>query len=264
MTRSWAFNDRATMGEWRLSYSLSAVETCSDCPVHDRGMFCRLLQGTLTELNSFRQDCLYPRGAILFVEGDHPRGLFILCSGQAKLSVISATGHAVNLRIVEPGEAVGLSSVVANEPYATRAETLSNCRVSFIARLRFLQLVHAHPDLSLNVSRHLSRELHIAYDQTRLLALAPGTQVKLAQFLLTWAEKHGEAVAEGTRMVVYMTHGEIGNSIGASRETVSRILGDFRRRRLIRIRGSTVVILQPEQLLQLTTEGPPDRLHSGG
>jgi CRP/FNR family cyclic AMP-dependent transcriptional regulator len=241
------------MGDWRVPYSLNIVESCSDCPMRDRGLFCKLLQGTLAELNSLRQDCLYPRGAVLFVEGEAPRGLFILCSGQAKLSASSANGHALNLRIVEPGEALGLSSVVVNEPYATRAETLSNCQVSFIARLRFLQLAHAHPDFSLNVSRHLSMELHSAYDQTRLLALAPGTQVKMAIFLLSWAEKHGEPVADGMRMAVYMTHGEIGESIGASRETVSRILGEFRRRQLIRVRGSTIVILQPKQLRSLTT-----------
>jgi CRP/FNR family cyclic AMP-dependent transcriptional regulator len=241
------------MGDWRVPYGLNVVESCSDCTMREKGPFCRLLQGTLSELNSFRQDCLYPRGAVLFVEGEMPRGLFILCSGQAKLSATSANGHALNLRIVEPGETLGLSSVVANEPYTTRAETLSNCQVSFISRLRFLQLAHAHPDFSLNVSRHLSMELRNAYNQTKLLALAPGTQVKVAQFLLSWAEKHGEPVADGMRIAVYMTHGEIGESIGASRETVSRILGEFRRRQLIRIHGSTIVILQPTQLRGLTT-----------
>lgn len=240
------------MGMPRVPYNLKVIESCSSCVMQEKGLFCRLLQGTVTELNSLRHNCLYPRGAALFVEGEAPRGLFILCSGQAKVSVSSAAGHSVNLRIVEEGEALGLSSVVANEPYKVRAETLSHCQVSFIPRLQFLQLFRAHPDLSLNVSRHLSMELHKAYDQTRLVALAPGTQVKVAQFLLAWAEKHGELVAEGVRLAVHMTHEEIGESIGAARETVSRVLGDFRRKQLIRIRGGTIVILQPQQLLGLT------------
>ncbi len=236
----------------RVPYNRSVVESCSDCSLPEMGLFCRLPQRTLAELNSFRQDCLYPRGAILFVEGEDPRGLFILCSGRAKLSILSASGHAVNLRIVEPGEALGISSVIANEPYATRAETLSCSQVSFIPRIKFLQLLRAHPDLSLNVSRHLSMELHKAYEQTQLLALAPGTQVKVAKFLLTWAEKHGQLGDGGMRVSVHMTQEEIGESIGASRETVSRVLGDFRRRELIRTRGGTIVILQPQQLFGLT------------
>lgn len=237
----------------RVPYNLSVIGSCSGCPMHEKGLFCRLPQRTVAELNSLRQSCLYPRGAVLFGEGETPNGLFILCSGQVKLSVGSSSGHIINLRIVEPGESLGLSSVIANEPYATRAETLSHCQVSFISKLHFLQLLRAHPDLSLNVSKHLSMELHKAYDQTRLLALAPGTQVKVAQFLMAWAEQHGELVVAGMRLAVHMTHEEIGESIGASRETVSRVLGDFRRKRLIQIRGGTIVILQPQQLRGLTS-----------
>jgi CRP/FNR family transcriptional regulator, cyclic AMP receptor protein len=243
------------MAEPRVPYSLNVMESCSSCALNEKGLFCKLPQGTIAEMNSLRQFSLYPRGTVLFVEGEAPRGLFILCSGQAKLSVTSATGHAINLRIVEQGEALGLSSVVANEPYVMRAETLSPCQVSFIPRLQFLQLFRAHPDLSLVVSKHLSMELHKAYDQTRLLALAPGTQVKVAQFLLSWADKHGELVTEGVRLAIHMTHEEIGESIGASRETVSRVLGDFKRKQLIRTRGGTIVILQPQQLRGLTTDG---------
>ena len=237
----------------RVPYSLSIIESCSSCALRENGLFCKLPQGTIAELSSLRHSCLYPRGAVLFVEGEAPNGLFILCSGQVKLSVGSPSGHIINLRIAEPGEALGLGSVVASEPYAMRAETLSHCQVSYISKLQFLQLLRAHPDLSLNVSRHLSMELHKAYDQTRLLALAPGTQVKVAQFLLTWAEQHGELAVGGMRLAVHMTHEEIGESIGASRETVSRVLGDFRRKQLIRVRGGTIVILQPRQLRGLTS-----------
>ncbi len=243
------------MAEPRVPYNLNVIESCHSCALHEKGLFCRLPQGTLAEMNSLRQSCLYPRGTVLFVEREAPRGLFILCSGQIKLSVSSPTGHVITLRIVEQGEALGLSNVVANEPYAMRAETSSHCQVSFIPRLQFLQLFRAHPDLSLNVSKHLSTELHKAYDQTRLLALAPGTQVKVAQFLLAWADKHGELVTEGVRLAVHMTHEEIGESIGASRETVSRVLGDFKRKQMIRISGGMIVILQPQQLRGLTTDG---------
>ncbi len=237
----------------RVPYNLSVIESCSTCPMHEKGLLCRLPERTTAELNSLRHSCLYPRGAVLFGEGEAPTGLFILCSGQVKLSVGSSSGHVINLRIVDPGEALGLNNVIANEPYSVRAETLSHCQVSFISKLHFLQLLRAHPDLSLNVSRHLSMELHKAYDQTRLLALAPGTQVKVAQFLMAWAEQHGELAMEGMRVAVHMTHEEIGESIGASRETVSRVLGDFRRKRLIQMRGGTIVILQPQQLRGLTS-----------
>ncbi len=241
------------MSDSRIPYNLNVIESCSSCPMHEKGLFCRLSQGTLAELNSLRQFCLYPRGTVLFVEEELPRGLFILCSGSVKLGISSHTGHALSLRIAEPGEALGLGNVVANEPYVMRAETLSHCQISFIPKLQFLQLFRAHADLSLNVSKHLNVELRKAYDQTRLLALAPGTQVKVAQFLLAWSDRQGEMVREGVSPAIHLTHEEIGESIGASRETVSRILGDFRRKQLIRIRGGTIVILQPQELRVLSS-----------
>ncbi len=237
----------------RVPYNLDVIESCTTCPVREKGLFCRLPQGAASELNALRQSCLYPRGAVLFSEEETPKGLFIVCSGTVKLSIGSSTGHTLNLRIVHPGEGLGLNSVLANEPYAVRAETLSHCQVSYLSRLSFMQLLRAHTDLSLNVSRQLGMELHQAYDQTRLLALAPGTQVKVAQFLISWAEQHGEMFAAGLRLAVHMTHEEIGESIGASRETVSRILSDFKRRQLIQIKGGTIVILQPQQLIGLKT-----------
>ncbi len=241
------------MPEYRVPCGVSFTESCLSCAKQEKGPFCRLPQPIVAALNSVRQSSLYPRGAVLFSEGEAPRGVFILCSGQAKLSIGSSTGHAINVRIVGPGESLGLGSIVANEPYGMRAETLSHCQVSFIPRLQFLQLLRAHPDLSLNVSRHLAMELHKAYDQTRLLALSPGTQVKVAHFLLAWADQQENLAEEGTRLAVHATHEEIGESIGAARETVSRILGDFKRRQLIRVRGGTIVILQPQQLRGLTS-----------
>lgn len=241
------------MGGFRVPYNLNVVESCSSCSMHEQGMFCNLPQRTLTDLNSHRQSSLYPRGAVLFVEDETPRGLFILCSGQAKLSASSESGHAINLRVAEPGELLGLGSIILNRPYDARAETLRPSQVSFIPRLRFLQLLRAHADLALNASRHLGMELHKAYNLNRLLALAPGTQVRVAQFLVAWAERKGERVAEGVSLAVNMTHEEIGESIGASRETVSRILSDFKRKHLIGVRGGSIIILDPQQLLCLTT-----------
>lgn len=237
-------------------YNLQVSENCFSCVMREEGLFCQLPERVLSQLNSLRQNTFYPRGAVLFVEGEAPRGIFILCSGQAKVLATSPGGNRITLRLVEQGEVLGLSNTVSNEPYPITAETLSPCQVSFIPRLGFLQLLRASPDVSLRVAKHLSMELHKAWDQTRLLALSPGTQVRFVQFLQGWAQQHGQVLSEGTRLALNMTHEEIGASIGASRETVSRILGDLKRRELIRIVGGSITILQPHQLLGLIA-GPP-------
>ena len=229
-------------------YNLKIVEGCLGCVTREEGLFCQLPHVALSTLNSIRQTSIYPRGVLLFVEGQPARGLYILCSGQAKLYVNSAEGQSLTLRLVEHGEVLGLSSLIADERYPVTAETLCPSQVSFIPRLEFLQLMRASPDVALRVAKHLSMELSKAWRQTKMLALAPDTHCKLTQFLLEWAQKHGQPTSDGLRIALHMTHEEIAQSIGASRESVSRILSEWKHRGVIRSSGGTITILCPLEL----------------
>ncbi|HMD85699.1 MAG TPA: Crp/Fnr family transcriptional regulator [Terriglobia bacterium] len=231
----------------RGPYNLKVVENCFGCVTREEGLFCQLPHSALSELNNLRQTAFYPKGALLFVEGQPTRGLFLMCAGQAKLYVNSAEGQSLTLRIVEPGEALCLSALIADESYPATAETLCPSQVSFLPRLGFLQMMRAHPDVSLRVAKHLSMEVSKAWQQTRMLALAPDTHAKLTQFLFGWAEKHGQATADGLRITLHMTHEEIARNIGASRESVSRILSDWKQRGVIRVCAGSITIPNPKE-----------------
>jgi CRP/FNR family transcriptional regulator len=231
----------------RGPYNLNVIENCFGCVSKEEGLFCQLPAAALSELNNLRQTTFYPRGALLFVEGQATRGLFIMCSGQAKLYINSAEGQSLTLRTVDPGEVLGLSSLIADEPYPATAETLFPSQVGFLPRLAFLQLMRAYPDVSLRVAKHLSMEISKAWQQTRMLALAPDTHAKLTQFLFNFADKHGQVTSEGLRIILHMTHEEIARNIGASRESVSRILSDWKQRGVIRVNGGSITIPNPKE-----------------
>jgi len=237
----------------RGPYNLRLVESCLGCITREEGLFCKLPHAALSTLNSLRQTSTYPRGVMLFVEGQPSRGLYIVCSGEAKLYVNSADGQSLTVRVVEHGEVLGLSSLIRDECYPVTAETLCPCQVSFIPRLEFLQFMRANADVALRVARHLSMELSKAWQQTKMLALAPDTHSKLIQFLLAWAEKRGQTTPDGLRITLHMTHEEIAQSIGASRESVSRILSDWKHRGVIRSSGGAITILQPLELQIIAT-----------
>jgi CRP/FNR family transcriptional regulator, cyclic AMP receptor protein len=232
-------------------YNLKVIESCFSCVMREEGLFCQLPHGELATLNSIRQTSYYPRGVVLFMEGESPRGLLVLCAGQAKLTVDSADGHSLTLRTVEAGEVIGLSSVVGDHPYEASAETISQCQVSFIPRLEFLRFLRSSSDVSIRVAKHLSLELHQAWRQSRMVALAPDTQAKLAQFLIDQAGKREQPAGDGIRIALNMTHEEIARHIGASRETVSRVLKDLRNRGFIAVSGGTITILHAIELSTL-------------
>lgn len=241
------------MRQQKGPYNLEVIESCFSCVMREEGLFCQLPHAALSTLNSIRQASFYPRGAVLFMEGESPRGLFVLCSGQAKLTANSPEGHSLTLRTVESGEVLGLSSVVSDSPYQATAETLSACQVSFIPRLEFLRFLRSNSDVSMRVAKYLSMELHQAWRQSRMVALAPDTHAKLAQFLIDQAEKRGQTNADGLRIALNMTHEEIAKNIGASRESVSRILKELRNRGVIGVNGGTITILHAVDLCQLLT-----------
>jgi len=115
----------------------------------------------------------------------------------------------------------------------------------------FLRFVRNHAAVALRVAEHLSMELHKAWEQAKLLALAPNARAKLAQLILAWAAEQSKLAPEGLRVPFNMTRENIGENIDATREAVTRLLSDFRRRGFIRIKGSTVLLLQPDGLRAL-------------
>ena len=229
-------------------YGLPVVEACADCLSRQTSMFCGLPKERLRDLLAFRQTALYPPRALLFVEGEIPRGLFVLCTGKAKVSTTSKEGKRLTLHLVQPGEALGLSSVIANCPYQVAAETTAPSQVCFFPGSEFLRILRANADVTVRIAEHLSNELHQAWDQTRLFTLAPSARAKLAQLLMANARLYGQSSPGGMRVLLNMTEEDMGEAIGATRETICRVLADFRRLQLIRMKGRCVTVVKPDQL----------------
>lgn len=255
----------AIMGNSVKPYNLRVIENCLSCVSRMNSLFCNLPEGILRELNSIRQNALYPRGTMLFVQGESPRGVHILCSGRARLTATSADGQAITLREVMQGEVLGLSSMISKSPHPAGAETLTACQVSFISQLQLMGFLRAHSDVSIHIAEHLSMELHKAWEQTRLVTLFPTTRAKLARFVLAWAAGHGREIEEGADLPLQMTQEEIARSIGVSRESVSRALTEMRDQQLIRVNRGHIVLLHPAKLHGLaapSSEEQPNPTHA--
>jgi len=222
-------------------YGLELTRGCEQCPMKCEGFFCDLSKTALQALDRIKFTSGYPKGAVLFVEQETPRGVFVLCKGRVKLSMTSSEGKTVILRIVQPGEVLGLHGVISARPYQASAETLEPCQVNFIRREDFLRFLSEHAEASLRAAQHLSGRYHSACEQIRSLGLTHSASEKLARFLLESAAT-GHDTKLGSRMRLTMTHEEIGQVIGTSRETVTRTLSEFKSKHLVAVNGSMIVI----------------------
>jgi len=201
----------------------------------------RLSPEERVELESLKTPFNYPPGRTLFVEQQTPDNVLFLLAGQVKLSLNSSAGRRVILGIAYPGETLGLASVLSATRYDITAETASPCRIATMASADFLEFLKRHPSAYVNLARELCLERARACEQVRRLGLAVTASAKLVWFLLDQCAVTRQTEGS-TRLFCGLTHTEIGECIGVSRETVTRLFCDFKSRELLESRGAIMII----------------------
>ena len=224
-------------------YGLEIIESCTSCKLRKDKWFCGLSSDALRWFSAASHPGTHPGGALLFVEGQTPRGAFVVCSGKVKLSTTSRDGKVLILKIAEAGEVLGLSAVISGTCYEMSAETAMPCHINFVERDALLRLMEKNGELGLHTAQALSREFQSVYRDIHELVLARSSAGKLARLLLSWsAGRERDGCASEIRIRASVTHEEMAQMIGASRETVTRLLSELKKKELIRLEGSTLVI----------------------
>jgi len=231
----------------RGPYGFDMSDSCQNGKLKKAEFFCGLSLKALKEFDSIKSSSVYPEGAVLFLEKQDARGVFVLCEGEVKLTISSSEGKTLILRIAKPGEVLGLMATLSGEPYEVTAETLRPCQVAFVRRDEFLRFIAQHPEASLGIVKLLTAHYHAACEQLKTVGLSTSAPEKLARLLLGWSVG-GEETKLGTRITLPLTHEEIAEFIGSCRETVTRTLSDFKSRHLVTLKGSTLMIPNREAL----------------
>jgi CRP/FNR family transcriptional regulator len=183
---------------------------------------------------------LYPPHATLLREGEAPRGVYIICSGRAKLSLEARDGKTIILKIAGDRHVLGLSAVVTGGPSPITVTTIGLCQIKFVERESLLGLIASNGSAALASATLLAREVTHSFDDVYELLLARSSTEKLARLLLSWVS--GEPRNQELRVTTEFTHEEIAQMIGSSRETVTRLLSELKKKDLIRQEGATLVI----------------------
>lgn len=225
----------------RTPYGLEIIESCMGCKASREGFFCRFSSPVLRTADVVSHHSVMPAGVLLFVEGQSPRGIFVICSGKVKLYTTSREGKVLILKQAEAGDVLGLSAAISGTNYEMTAETASACQLNFIGRADIMTLLKKENEVGVQSALWLSREFQAAYRDIHDLVLARSSSGKLARLLLACAPAAAMRLQE-QHLQSPMTHEEMAQRIGSSRETVTRLLSDLKKKRLIRLDGSTLVI----------------------
>lgn len=215
--------------------------TRSFCPTNEiRGVIDRL-----------KTSILYEAGSTAFHEGERCHSVFIVDSGRVKLVTGSRTGRTLLLRLAGDGQLLAAADAVAGVPYSYSAVAVEPAVMSSIPRETFLRLVASYPELALRLTKSLSEEYGFARQETRFLGFGETSAARLAHLLIDWATDDGTETHQPTPLPPYVTHTDLAQAIGSTRETVTRILSDFRHRGVIARNGESIVIRDVAELSHL-------------
>jgi CRP/FNR family cyclic AMP-dependent transcriptional regulator len=226
----------------RAPYGLNIIDSCLSCQVREEHLFCNLPLPALKKLNEIKSTAVYPKSTTLFIEGQQPRGVFVLCAGKAKLFTSSSDGKTIITKISVAGDVLGLNATISNRPYEVTAEMMEPGQANFIARDALRQFLRDYGEVALRVAEQLSRNYYAAYEEIRTLGLASSPSEKFAKLLLSWSSPSGGNTNEPAHLTLTLTHEEIAEMIGTTRETVSRLFSDFKKKQLLQLKGSTLII----------------------
>ena len=222
-------------------YGLPISDDCASHSLRESDLAGALSPESLSDLDRISHPNSYPAGTILFVEGQSARGAYVLCHGRAKLMTTNRDGKTLIIKIAQPGEILGLDAVISGRPYEFTVETLHASQLAFVGREDFIRYLKTHGDACLYAAQHLSRDCRSVYGSIRSIGLSHSVSEKLARLFLQWSSE-GPATEGGLRIRLALTHEEVAQLIGSSRETVTRLIGELKKRRVVESHGSTLLV----------------------
>lgn len=183
----------------------------------------------------------------LYMPGDPSSNVYVLKRGRVKIANTDASGREITFEILEPGEVFGELEALDGVPRATAAEALDDALICAIPRKAFTHYLATHPMVTVELTKLIGLRLRKIQSRVEDLVFRD-VPTRLAHLLMELGKSAGVADAAGARIKAKLTHQEMANLIGCSRETVSATLGQFRDQGLIRMDGRTMTIVNQDGL----------------
>jgi CRP/FNR family transcriptional regulator, polysaccharide utilization system transcription regulator len=222
---------------------------CEECPVHRKSIFRSLDECDMLDLSLKKTCYFYRKGQMIFYEGKGALGIYCVNQGKIKVFKLGQEGKEQIIRVVLPGEVMGLRSVVSGRPYSASATALDDSVCCFISKRKFFQFTIKYPEISQRIMILLSQLLDGAENKITSLA-QKSVRERLAETLLSLDEVFkNEKCNDGS--VITLSREDLANLVGTATETVIRLLSEFKHDDLVEIRGRKIKVLNRKELLRI-------------
>jgi CRP/FNR family cyclic AMP-dependent transcriptional regulator len=198
----------------------------------------------------------YNKDEFIFCEGDRATSFHILKAGTVKCMKTSSEGKQVTLKVLMPGDLFCCdAAVLDNGTHPGCAQPMGDVSVLSLSKDSYYELLRRNPDAALQVIQYLGARLHEAQETAKILALNPAEQ-RLADLLVKLADRAGLREGNHVRLTVRLTRQDLADMVGMTVETATRIMGRFKRDKLVSGTAKSLVIRNLAKLQQLATPTP--------
>lgn len=212
-------------------------------------LFERLSPEQLSYLETQARVRKFPRNSPIYLPGDQADGVLLLSEGRVRICDFTSDGKQAILAFIEPGELFGELALVDSVPREERAEAVTSSTVILFPGDSLRRLVESVPELSLGITRLIGLRRRRIERRLKTL-LFRSNRERLAHLLLDLAEQYGQRDGSSIRLGIKLSHQDLANVIGSTRETVTLTLGELQNEDLVRIARQTIVITNIARLAE--------------
>jgi CRP/FNR family transcriptional regulator len=184
------------------------------------------------------------RGDVLFQQGEKATGFYVVASGKVKIYKLSPDGKERILHVIQPGNSFADAAIFADGCYPAFAETLEKSKLIFFPKTDFLNLLHQHSQISINMIGGLARFLRQFTTQIEDLTFRD-VPARLARYLSDLGGDHL------VHLVLPISKSQLASNLGTVSETLSRTFRKLSDEGIIKVQGKNIEIQDVDRLLDL-------------
>jgi len=221
---------------------LANSDRCDCCVATGECVFGKLPDELRRQYRSLAEVRTYAAGSTIVYQGDEPHGVFNVRSGAVRLLRLDPGGRSVAVRIVPAAGILGLAEVTAGTPYRLTAEAVEDSVLEYAPRRKFVPFLLHNPEVTVELLIWLSQECECLQLNLEEVVSRPSLGVQLLRQLRTLGDACGEVTGDGLELHPCFTGQDLADSLGCSRQWVSKLLGDLESRGLIERRGRRILV----------------------
>ena len=230
-----------------MTISHTSLCLLCNCRIKDNTLFSDLTDEQLEVFKEAVKTSLHKKRDVIFVEGDPCPGFYVVKSGRVKLLKTSRDGKEQIIKILQPGELLGMETFYDGKRYGNTAMAMDDCEICFIEKRTFFDIIGRHPTIAKKIIIALSKELDNAYSKIGTMGLLNAKE-KMAHLLYTLAKDYGSNENGRIKLNLSLSRLEIAELLGITQETAIRLLKSFKDEGIIEIKRKEIIIKSPEKL----------------